>query len=58
MVTFLKDIYSEELIKKQNLNERQVKAVLFIKQQGRITNSNYQEVNQTSHRTKQEMKIY
>src|SRR5690606_11725202 len=51
MVTFLKDIYTEDLLKKQNLNERQVKAILFIKRQGRITNSSYQELNATSHRT-------
>lgn len=51
MVTFLKDFYTEDLLKKQNLNERQVKAVLFIKRQGRITNSSYQELNATSHRT-------
>ena len=51
MVTFLKDIYTEDVLKKQNLNERQVKAVLFTKRQGRITNSIYQELNATSHRT-------
>lgn len=51
MVTFLKDIYSEDLLKRQNLNERQVKAILFIKRRGRITNSSYQELNATSHRT-------
>lgn len=51
MVIFLKDIYTEDALKKQNLNERQVKAVLFTKRQGRITNSSYQELNATSHRT-------
>lgn len=51
MVTFLKDIYTEDMLRKQNLNKRQIKAVLFTKRERRITNSSYQELNATSHRT-------
>lgn len=51
MVTFLKDIYTEEYLKNLNLNERQIKALLYIKENGKITNSDYQSINATSHRT-------
>lgn len=34
-----------------NLNDRQVKAVLFAKEKGRTTNKEYQEINQTTDRT-------
>lgn len=50
-VTLMKDIYTEEYLRKLNLNERQVKAVLYIKEHGSITNSNYQQLNNTVHRT-------
>jgi ATP-dependent DNA helicase RecG len=50
-VTLRKDIYSEEYLRKLNLNERQVKAVLHIKEYGSITNSSYQHLNNTAHRT-------
>ena len=33
------------------MNERQIKAVLFVKDKGRITNKEYQELNQVSKRT-------
>jgi ATP-dependent DNA helicase RecG len=32
-------------------NERQIKAVLFAKEKGKITNSHYQELNKVSKRT-------
>lgn len=48
MVTFLKDIYTEEYLKNLNLNERQIKAILYIKKQGELTNTNYQTINQIS----------
>jgi ATP-dependent DNA helicase RecG len=50
-VTLLKDIYTEEYLRKLNLNKRQVKAVLYIKEHGSITNSSYQQLNNTAHRT-------
>ena len=50
-VEFRKDIYNEEYLKSINLNERQIQAVLFVKNKGRITNGEYQEINNTSART-------
>jgi ATP-dependent DNA helicase RecG len=44
-VTFLKDIYTEEYLRKLNLNERQVKGVLYVKEKGKITNSEYQKIS-------------
>jgi ATP-dependent DNA helicase RecG len=44
-VTFLKDIYTEEYLRRQNINERQIKAVLYVKEHGSITNSIYQTIN-------------
>ena len=34
-----------------NLNDRQVRAILFVKEKGKITNSDYQQINGTSART-------
>jgi ATP-dependent DNA helicase RecG len=50
-VEFRKDIYNEEHLKSLNLNNRQVKAVLYIKRQGKITNSEYQKLNNVSKAT-------
>ena len=33
------------------LNERQIKAVLYVKEKGKITNSEYQTLNEISERT-------
>jgi len=44
-VTFLKDIYTEEHLSQLDLNERQIKAVLYVKEHGEITNSVYQKLN-------------
>ena len=43
-VYFYKDIYTEENLKKMGLNERQIKAVKYTKEKGKITNKEYQEV--------------
>lgn len=43
-VIFRKDIYTEEYLKKMGLNERQIKAVMFVKEKGKITNKDYQEL--------------
>ncbi|ATL46909.1 transcriptional regulator [Chitinophaga caeni] len=44
-VVFLKDIYTEEYLRKLDINDRQVKALLHIKEYGSITNSEYQKLN-------------
>jgi ATP-dependent DNA helicase RecG len=51
IVTLFKDRFSEVELKKLGLNERQVKAVLYVKERGRITNSEYQIINKISDRT-------
>lgn len=43
MITLFKDRYTEEQLRKIGLNERQVKAVLFVLENGKITNKEYQE---------------
>lgn len=50
-VTFLKDILEEDYLRSLALSERQINAVMFTKDKGRITNIQYQELNQTSKRT-------
>jgi len=50
-VWFYKDIYNEENLRKMGLNERQIRAVMYMKQKGRITNREYQELNQCSRNT-------
>jgi len=40
-----KDYYTEERLKEMGLNDRQIKAVIYIKEKGRITNKEYQELN-------------
>jgi len=43
-VYFYKDIFTEENLRKMGLNERQVKVVLYVKEKGKITNKEYQEI--------------
>ncbi len=43
-VTFLKDPYTPERLRKLGLSERQIKAVLYVKEHGKITNTKYQEI--------------
>ncbi|WP_223834182.1 ATP-binding protein [Spirosoma profusum] len=50
-VTFFADRYQEVLLRQAGLNERQMKGVLYAKQQGRITNANYQRLNACSRNT-------
>ena len=50
-VEFRKDIYHTEYLQTLGLNDRQVKAVLFAKEKGKITNSDYQTLNDISKRT-------
>jgi len=50
-VTFLKDPYTPERLHQLGLSERQIKAVLYVKEQGRISNQEYQELVGVSKRT-------
>lgn len=50
-VVFYKDIYNEENLRKMELNKRQIKAVLYVKQHGRISNDEYQKSFNVSKRT-------
>ena len=50
-VEFRKDIYNHNQLKELGLNERQVKAVLFIKENGKINNSEHQTLNGVSKAT-------
>jgi len=50
-VEFRKYIYNEKYLQTLSLNDRQVKAVLFAKDNGKITNSEYQKLNNCSRNT-------
>jgi ATP-dependent DNA helicase RecG len=50
-VTFYKDKWNEENLKKLGLNARQIKAVMYVKENGRITNKNIQELFKVSRET-------
>lgn len=50
-VEFRKDIYNEKHLQSLNLSDRQVKAVLFTKEKGKLTNSDYQKLNDVSRET-------
>ncbi|WP_276504185.1 ATP-binding protein [Terrimonas pollutisoli] len=43
-ITLFKNILTEEQLKKLGLNGRQIKAVLFVKEKGKITNKEYQDI--------------
>ena len=48
IVTFRISKLTEEFLEKMGLNERQKKAVEYIKERGKITNKEYQEINNVS----------
>lgn len=50
-IEFRKDIYNEKYLNSLDLNVRQVKAVLYVKNNGKITNKEYQELNDIAERT-------
>lgn len=50
-VVFRKDLFNEEDLQAKGLNPRQIKAVMYVKEKGKITNKEYQEINQVSKRT-------
>lgn len=47
-VNFYKDIYNEENLRKMGLSERQINAVKYVKEKGRINNLDYQKLNSIS----------
>jgi len=51
MVTFYKDIYRKEYLRKLGLNERQIKIVMYAKGKEKITNKEYQKLNNCSRNT-------
>lgn len=50
-ITLFKDNITPEKLTKLGLNDRQIKAVLFLKENGKITNSDYQTINDVSRET-------
>jgi ATP-dependent DNA helicase RecG len=50
-VTIFKDVYSEKQLKEKGLSERQIKAVLYVKENGKITNKEFQKINFVSRET-------
>jgi len=50
-VTFYKDVYTEEYLRSLGLNDRQIKAVFYVKEKGSITNKEYQELFKVSRQT-------
>lgn len=48
---FRKDIYNKEDLSKLGLSDRQIKAVLYVKEHGKITNGEYQRINDCSRNT-------
>jgi len=51
IVKLFKDRFSKEQLQQLGLNDRQIKAVLYVKEKGKITNSEYQKINEISGRT-------
>jgi len=51
LLTILKDMLNKEHLKKLGLNERQVKATLFVKEKEKKSNSEYQELYDVSKAT-------
>lgn len=43
-VAFRKDVYTEEYLRNLELSERQIKAVMYVKEKGKITNREYREL--------------
>ncbi|MDZ7848668.1 MAG: ATP-binding protein [Owenweeksia sp.] len=51
LVTLYKDKYSMEQLKKLGFSQRQIKAVNYVREKGKITNSDYQQLCEVSERT-------
>jgi ATP-dependent DNA helicase RecG len=43
-VVFYKDKFTKEFLQKMGLNDRQIKAVMYVKKTGKITNKEYQQI--------------
>jgi ATP-dependent DNA helicase RecG len=43
-VIFRKGLYNEEYLRELGLNERQIEAFFYVKEKGKITNTEYQEL--------------
>ena len=50
-VVFIKDPYAPERLRAMGLNERQIKAVLYVKEHGEITNRDYRRLARVSDET-------
>ena len=48
LVTLFKDNLTEEQLIKLGLNQRQMKAIMYVQEKGKITNKEYQEINHIS----------
>ena len=48
LVTIFKDIYTEDQLKKLGLNDRKIKAVLYVKENGKISNREYRDLTKLS----------
>jgi ATP-dependent DNA helicase RecG len=51
MVTFFKNRFTLEYFQNLGLNERQIKAIQYLKENQKLTNSIYQKISETSERT-------
>lgn len=51
IITLFKNNLTQEQLTKLRLNDRQVKAVIFVKEKGKITNKDYQSLNDCSRNT-------
>lgn len=45
------DVYGNEILEKLGLNERQIRAVIYIKEHGKITNGEYMRLTKVSRQT-------
>jgi ATP-dependent DNA helicase RecG len=50
-ITLFKDTLTEEQLTKLGINSRQIKSVLYVKEKGKITNKDYQQLNNCSRNT-------
>lgn len=50
-MTIIKNQFIEKSLMSKELNERQMKALKYLKENRKITNSEYQRINNTSRRT-------
>jgi len=51
MLTLFQNMFAQDQLLRKGLNKRQINAVSFIKENGKITNSDYQRINSVSRRT-------